>query len=90
MSDLLTTCPTCEWTWDARTWTRCPRCMGTLRAYEPNASEIRVACEAIQRTWSPAVRWSRCCGAYRTTEYLEIELAHGGPDNAQRDYLDRD
>ena len=58
MADILTTCPECEYTWDARTWTRCPRCMGTMKAYEPTESEIRMACELIRRGW-PRSRLAR-------------------------------
>lgn len=60
MPDILTTCPECQWTWDARTWTRCPRCMGTHRAYEPTQSEIRASCLAIQKTWSKTEQRKRC------------------------------
>ena len=52
MSDaILTTCDVCEYTWDARTWTRCPRCMGHPKAYEPSQAEIRQACELIRQGW---------------------------------------
>jgi hypothetical protein len=60
MPDILTTCDVCEYTWDARTWTRCPRCMGTLRAYEPSQAEIRERCLTIQKTWSKAEQRKRC------------------------------
>ena len=50
-NDILTTCDECGWTWDARTWTKCPRCMGHSKAYEPSQAEIRQACEQIRRGW---------------------------------------
>lgn len=65
MSEVLTTCDVCEWTWDARTWTRCPRCMGTHKAYEPSGSEITAACEEIRASWSAELNNSRRVGVYK-------------------------
>jgi hypothetical protein len=52
MDDILTTCDVCEYTWDARTWTKCPRCCGSAKAYEPTQAEIRQACERIRQNWT--------------------------------------
>jgi hypothetical protein len=90
LTEVLTTCAECDWTWDARTWTRCPRCMGRTKAYEPTPSEIRASCLAIQKTWSPTMKRARCASAYRVDVEIEITIAHGGPSDAKRDYLDRD
>lgn len=51
MHEVPTTCDVCGWIWDARTWMRCPRCMGHCKAYEPSQAEIRQACELIRLGW---------------------------------------
>lgn len=56
----LKTCEVCGWEWDPHPWTKCPRCAGHSKVWEPTQAEIRVACLAIQATWSKTVRRQRC------------------------------
>jgi hypothetical protein len=72
MADPLTTCDTCGWIWNAHTWTRCPRCMGTHAAYEPDLVAIRAACLKIQAGWTRKEERKR-----RATQpvHAEIKLA---------------
>lgn len=87
--DVLTkTCPTCEYTWDARTWTRCPRCCGTSKPHEPSPAEIRAACLAIQRTWTPGERRKRTHESYRVVHADTPQVARVGDGMRRRDAED--
>jgi hypothetical protein len=84
--EILTTCDVCEYSWDARTWTRCPRCVATMKAYEPSPTEIRAACERIRRDWPR----SKLATQEGHGEALEITEVHT-PDRGlvdRREYRD--
>ena len=49
---------------------KCPRCTARTRAFEPTPAEIRLACLAIQATWSPRMERSR-----RNDWGVELEIA---------------
>ena len=80
MADILTTCDVCGWTWDARTWTRCPRCVGHMKAYEPSQAEILAACERIRQDWSR----HRLASQEGHSEDIEITEVHQVGDHMVR------
>lgn len=81
--NVLTTCPICAYEWDARTWTRCPRCVSTMRAYEPSPAEIRLACFAIQRTWTRAEERKR--RVVKRVDLDVVRVSRGGDHMRRRD-----
>jgi hypothetical protein len=81
LEEILTTCDVCAYTWNARTWTKCPRCCATAKVYEPTASAIQAACLEIQRNWSRREEVSRRVPAYRQrpAEAAVVILDHPRP-----------
>ena len=84
----LKTCEICEYSWDARTWTKCPRCCGSHVPTDPSPAAIRLACLAIQKTWSRADRHRRTCDSYRPVHADTSVVARVGDGMRRRDTAD--
>lgn len=72
---MMQTCKICGWIWDPNPWKKCPRCVARTKAFEPSGDEIRLACQQIQKTWSPATRRQRTAEVYRNN-HVEIDVLH--------------
>lgn len=61
MVNLMKRCEECGRVSDFTDGERCPSC----KAFVPDANDIRLACLAIRKTWSPGTRLTRTNEAYR-------------------------